>query len=100
MTTSTTTKNETIATLTTRMTHLESTIAELTERLDAMPKARDRGPDSTRQMTDEDAYEVCYGDLKDMSHKLAAKECGLSYAQVYSARGQYTFKHVHKANSK
>ena len=99
MTNATSTKSETIATLTARMTHLESTIAELTERLDAMPKARDRGPDSTRQMTDEDAERVCYGDLKSMSHKLAASKLGLSYAQVYSARGEYTFKHIHKANS-
>lgn len=93
------TKSTKTATLEERVITLEQTITMLTERLDAMPKARDRGPTSTRTMTDDDAERVCYGDLEDMSHKDAAKELGLSYAQVYSARGQYTFKNIHKLHA-
>ena len=61
-------------------------------------KVRDRGPKSERSMTDEDAWRVKFGDLKGMKHKEAAAACGLSYGQVYSARGEYTFTHV-KADS-
>jgi len=57
-------------------------------------KVRDRGPKSERSMTDEDAQRCKFGDLKDKSHKEAAKVLGLSYGQIYSARGGYTFNHV------
>jgi hypothetical protein len=59
--------------------------------------AKSRGIASTREMTDEDAKRVLNGDLKEKSHKVAAEILGLSYGQVYSARGEYTFKHVLKA---
>lgn len=59
-------------------------------------KVRDRGPKSERSMTDEDAQRCKFGDLKDKSHKEAAKVLGLSYGQIYSARGGYTFNHVKK----
>lgn len=57
-------------------------------------KVRDRGPKSERAMTDDDAKRVKFGDLKDKSHKEAAKVLGLSYGQIYSCRGGYTFNHV------
>lgn len=57
-------------------------------------KVRDRGPKSERSMTDQDAWRVKFGDLKEVDHKPAASELGLSYGQVYSARGGYTFNHV------
>lgn len=57
---------------------------------------RDRGPKSTRKMTDEDASRIKFGDLKEASHKKAAAELGLSYAQIYSCRGGYTFTHIEK----
>ena len=57
---------------------------------------RDRGPKSEHVMTEDDARRVIMGDLKDVSHKAAAEELGLSYGQVYSARGGYTFKKIHK----
>ncbi len=66
------------------------------EELEKGSKGRDRGPSSTREMTDDDARRILTGDLKDKSHKAAAEELGLSYAQVYSCRGHYTFKHIHK----
>jgi hypothetical protein len=47
-------------------------------------------------MTEEDARRVLMGDLKDESHKAAAEKLGLSYGQVYSCRGGYTFKAVYK----
>lgn len=57
-------------------------------------KVRDRGPKSERSMTDEDAFRIKFGDLKEVSHKEAAEKLGLSYGQIYSARGGYTFTHV------
>ena len=59
-------------------------------------KVRDRGPKSERSMTDEDAQRCKFGDLKAKTHKEAAKILGLSYGQIYSARGGYTFNHVKK----
>jgi DNA-directed RNA polymerase specialized sigma24 family protein len=47
-------------------------------------------------MTDEDAQKVKFGELKDLSHREAAKELGLSYGQVYSCRLGYTFNHITK----
>ena len=64
-------------------------------------KVRDRGPESERDMTEDDARRISLGDLKDKSHKDAAKELGLSYGQIYSARKGFTFKAIYKeANPK
>lgn len=98
MATQTNKKTSTVASLEARIELLEGTVSELTERLAAMPQGRDRGPTSTRTMTEDDAHMVCFGDRRDDSHKVAAEALGLSYAQVYSARNEYTFKQVHKAN--
>ena len=72
---------------------LEERVAILEEKV-ANIKVRDRGPKSTRTMTDEDAARVKFGDLKDVAHRKAAQELGLSYGQVYSCRLGYTFNHV------
>ena len=56
-----------------------------------------RGPLSTRGMTDDDATKIMTGDMKDKSIKDCAKELGLSYGQIYSARNGYTFKTQYKA---
>ena len=85
----------TMKSLNERIEKLEAQVAELSEKLSEL-KPRDRGPKSTRQMTDEDATRVIWGDLKELSHKEAAKELGLSYNQIYSARGEFTFKHLWK----
>lgn len=71
----------------------EEDIEELKTKVDAI-KVRDRGPKSTRVMTRHDAWRVIHGDLKGTTHKTAAKVTGLSYGQIYSARGEYTFKGV------
>ena len=51
-------------------------------------------PISTRDMTIDDARRLMLGDLVSLSHRAAAEKLGLSYGQVYSARGGYTFKSV------
>lgn len=73
-------------------------VNELIERLNTTkaPKERDRGPDSTREMTEDDARRILLGDMKDVAHKKAAEELGLSYGQVYSARKGFTFKGIYK----
>jgi len=63
------------------------------ESLESAPIARDRGPKSTKDMTEDDARRIMVGgDLEKVSHKSAATTLGLSYGQVYSCRGGYTFK--------
>lgn len=69
-------------------------VAKLNETKTA--KIRDRGPDSQREMTEDDAKRILLGDMKDKSHKDAAKELGLSYGQIYSSRKGFTFKGIYK----
>jgi hypothetical protein len=64
--------------------------------LDHMIRGRNRSAPIKRNMTDEDALRVLTGDLKELPHKDAAEEASLTYAQVYSCRLEFTFKHVHK----
>lgn len=71
------------------------TLAERIEELESRP-TRDRGPDSERKMTENDARDILLGDMKELSHKKCAEELGLSYGQVYSARNGFTFKGVYK----
>ena len=60
-------------------------------------EATNKSAPSKRNMTDDDAKEVMNGKWADMEHKEASEAAGLTYAQVYSCRLEYTFKHVHKA---
>lgn len=71
---------------------LEARIAEMEPKVHATNKSAP----SKRNMTDEDALVVLTGECKELTHKEAAEKVGLTYAQVYSARGEFTFKHVHK----
>ena len=57
---------------------------------------RNRGPESAREMTEDDARRILLGDLKDASHKVAAETLNLSYGQIYSARKGFTFKTVYQ----
>ncbi len=80
------------------------TLAEAIAAIEALQKqveelqqtggSKSRGPKADRAMTEADAFKVKFGDLKDKNHKEAAAELGLSYGQVFSCRGSYTFKHV------
>ena len=73
-------------------------VNEIIEHLNKTPAKgqRDRGPESTREMTEDDARRLLLGDLAAKNHKEAAQELGLSYGQVYSARKGFTFKSVYK----
>jgi hypothetical protein len=79
----------------TRVAELEAQVKELISKYEEMlNNKRDRGPASEREMTEEDAFKIKFGELKSMKHKEAAEKLGLSYGQIYSARGGYTFKQV------
>ena len=72
-------------------------VNEIIELLNTKPKAqRDRGPESTREMTEDDARRILLGDLAKVNHKEAAQTLGLSYGQIYSARKGFTFKVIYK----
>lgn len=58
--------------------------------------ATNKSAPSKRNMTDADAISVLTGEYKELAHKEAAEKIGLTYAQVYSCRLEFTFKHVHK----
>lgn len=73
---------------------MQAEIAQLKEQLAEVSKPRDRGPKSSGEMTEEHAHRVKFGDLKAMKHKDAAELLGLSYGQIFSCRGGYTFKQV------
>ena len=84
----------TINELVARIETLEAKIVEL-ETKKPSSTVRDRGPESTREMTEDDAKEVMIGSLRKHTHKAAAVALGLSYGQIYSARGGYTFKPIY-----
>ena len=65
-------------------------------RIGDIVEARNKSAPTKRNMTDDDARRVLNGDSKDLAHKEAAAKLGLTYAQVYSCRGEFTFKHVLK----
>ena len=75
-----------------RIADLETRVVVLEEQLAAKrPAAK-----SENSMTEEHAFRVKFGDLKDLKHGKAAEALGLSYGQVFSCRGGYTFKTVTK----
>lgn len=79
--------------------NLEARVAALesvVERLVSLVDGRNRSAPTKRNMRDEDALAVLTGEFKEMDHKQAAAAIGLTYAQVYSCRLGFTFKHVHK----
>lgn len=73
---------------------LRALVEDLTKRVDVLENGKARGPKTDRSMTDADAFRVKFGDYKEKNHKDAAAELGLSYGQVFSCRGGYTFKHI------
>lgn len=75
-----------------RIADLETRVVVLEEQLAAKRQAAK----SENSMTEEHAFRVKFGDLKDLKHGKAAEALGLSYGQVFSCRGGYTFKTVTK----
>ena len=70
-------------------------IARVAE-VESLIRGRNRSAPMKRNMTDADAMRVLVGDVAELGHKEAGEQVGLTYAQVYSCRLEYTFKHVHK----
>lgn len=79
---------------------LHDVIAKVNELVERTNTKRDRGPESTRNMTEDDARRIMLGDLKDVSHTKTAEMLGLSYGQVYSARKGFTYKTIAKEAEK
>lgn len=76
---------------------LNELVATLVAKVEEMEKMiQPQRNEAQREMTGDDARNILTGELKDMKHKEAAAKLGLSYGQVYSCRGEYTFKHIHK----
>lgn len=75
---------------------LKDIVAKVNELVTKANAKRDRGPESKREMTDEDAKRVIFGDLAEVTHTKAAEKLELSYGQVYSCRGGFTFKSIYK----
>lgn len=73
---------------------LKSVISALNQVIQIVSVERDRGPKSTRPMSNEDAVRIVSGDLKNEKVGKIAEDLGLSYGQVYSARNGFTFKKV------
>lgn len=71
-------------------------VAALTAKVEVLEAKVNAPKPESKEMTDEHALRVTYGDLKDKKHKDAAEALGLTYGQVYSCRLEFTFKDVHK----
>lgn len=71
-------------------------ILDLQTRVKALEEQRPARNESQKEMTDDDARNILFGECKDLKHNAAAAKLGLSYGQVYSCRLEYTFKHIHK----
>ena len=83
--------------LDTRIGELVQRTSHMAEELDevtAKVEGRNKSAATKRNMTDGDALRVLNGDMTSLPHKEAAESIGLTYAQVYSARGGFTFKHI------
>jgi hypothetical protein len=72
--------------------NLQAKVVELETKINTLSVKK--GPASTREMTVEDAEKILTGEHKELSHKIAAEKLGLSYGQIYSCRGGYTFKNI------
>lgn len=75
-------------------------LAAHVEVLSTKVEGRNKSAPVRRNMTDADAEAVLRGDYADMGHKEAAAAIGLTYAQIYSCRLGFTFKHVIRALEK
>ena len=96
--------SEALEKLATEMTELRDTmiasIADVDQRMVALEEtlgARNKSAPTKRSMTNADALKVLTDPaIALLDHKEAAAAVGLTYAQVYSCRKEFTFKHVHK----
>lgn len=93
MTTHTATNVEATAKMT--LAELTKLVFELQARIEKLEQPKTTSS-SGKEMTDDDARRILTGDLSTVKHKEAAEKLGLTYGQVYSCRGEFTFKHIHK----
>jgi hypothetical protein len=78
-----------------RMDHMQGMLETLSAKISTFEQASVKAK-SDKEMTDDDARKILIGEFKDLKHNEAAAKTGLSYGQVYSCRGEYTFRHIHK----
>lgn len=74
---------------------LISLVLELQTRVEKLEQPKTT-TSTGKEMTDDDARKVIFGELSTVKHKDAADKLGLTYGQVYSARLGFTFKTIHK----
>lgn len=88
--------------MTTTLKHNElvELVITLQARIEKLEESNKPKNEAQREMTDDDARRIMTGDLAQTKHKDAAEKLGLSYGQIYSCRGEYTFKHIHKELAK
>jgi hypothetical protein len=89
-------KTATLADLIARIDAFDATMKTMAAKIEELEKSSKATNKSDQEMTDDHAKRVLIGDCKDMKHNDAAKHLGLSYGQIYSCRGEYTFRHIHK----
>jgi hypothetical protein len=78
------------------LNEIMATVAALEARIVVLEEAAKPSNASQKEMTDDHALSILTGEFKDLKHNEAAKKLGLSYGQIYSCRGEYTFRHIHK----
>lgn len=71
-------------------------ILSLTQRVEELEKKTTPKTVDSKEMTDDDARSILFGELKDTKHKEAGEKLGLTYGQIYSCRLGFTFKAIHK----
>jgi hypothetical protein len=71
-------------------------IADLQTRIEALETVTKPVSKEQKEMTDADALAIITGEHAKLTHNKAAQALGLSYGQVYSCRGEYTFRHIWK----
>lgn len=80
-----------------RTTLIMSDFDDRINRVEELVGGRNKSAPVKRNMTDDDARRVMTDpEIAKLDHKEAAAAVGLTYAQVYSCRKTFTFKHIHK----
>jgi hypothetical protein len=76
---------------------LEQQLEQLVARVTVLEEQLQKSNNKTqKEMTDEDARNILFGDCKNLKHNECVTKLGLSYGQIYSCRGEYTFRHIWK----
>lgn len=92
MTTTLTTQVEAVRSMTNK--EMVIAILELQAQVKALTEATTKTTSTGKEMTEDDARRVIFGDLSTTKHKDAADRLGLTYGQIYSARLGFTFKAI------